>query len=119
MIEVLPGSEGNLLAVKASGTVTDEDYQKVFIPHLESVIKAHPGKVRNLFIFADDFRKYEMAAAWDDAVFGVKHRSDFEKAAVVGGPGWIEWGTKLLSHIVSGEVKHFENEADAWAWIKA
>lgn len=118
MIEVLPGSEGNLLAVKASGTVTDEDYKTVFIPKLEGVMKEH-GKARLLFVFADDFRKYELAAAWDDATFGVKHRSDFEKAAIVGGPGWIEWATKLVARMMPGEVKFFETEAEAWAWIKA
>ena len=107
-----------MVALKASGIVTDEDYQNVFIPKLEAVIKEH-GKARILFVFADDFRRYELAAAWDDATFGIKHRADFDKCAIVGASGWIERATKLVAHVISGEIKFFENETEAWDWVKA
>ena len=54
MIEILPESGGNLLAVMAHGEVTHEDYTQVLIPRLEAVIDRH-GKARLLYAFADDF----------------------------------------------------------------
>ena len=44
---------------------------------------------------------------WDDASFGMKHKDQFEKIAVVGAPKWVEWGTKLGGHFMSGTVKTF------------
>ena len=42
---------------------------------------------------------------WDDAHFGLKHRNDFEKMGVIGGPRWVEWGVKLAAMVVSGEIE--------------
>ena len=58
---------------------------------------------------------------WDDAKFGIKHKSDFEKVAVVGGPKWAEWCTKIASHLVAGEIKTYSADQldDAWSWVQA
>ncbi|NJL70471.1 MAG: STAS/SEC14 domain-containing protein [Candidatus Competibacteraceae bacterium] len=47
--------------------------------------------------------------------------NDFEKCAVVAGPNWVNWATKLAALIMTGEVKTFSSNAlnDAWAWIKS
>lgn len=119
MIEVMPESQGNVLIFKAVGKLTDKDYKDVLIPRLEEIIREH-GKARLLFSLGRDFHGWEAAAMWDDAHFGVAHRNDFEKMAVVGGPFWVDWGFKLAPLFMSGEVKTFtENEYDAaLQWIK-
>lgn len=119
MIEILPESQGNILAVKGSGRLTDFDYQTVLIPQLESLIHTY-GKVRFLFIMDEDFQGWDLEAAWDDATFGFRHRNDFEKVAVVGGPRWVEWCAKLSAHLLSGEIKTFppEQVKEAWDWIQ-
>lgn len=119
MIKVLEGSDGNLLGIEATEKLTDEDYKKVLIPRMDEIIKKH-GKARVLFQMGEEFHGWEPAAMWDDARFGMQHKNDFEKCAVVGGPKWVEWATKLGALIMSGEVKTYASDRanEAWQWIK-
>ena len=88
MLEVLPESGGNILVLKTVGKLTDADYKDVLIPRLGSIICDH-GKARLLVDMGDDFQGWEAAAFWDDARFGTRHRSDFEKMGILGGPRWV------------------------------
>ncbi len=117
MIEILDGSEGNCVGVRATGKLTDEDYRNVWIPKLEEVIAAH-GAFRCLLHMDEGFEGWELGAMWDDMHFGFKHRKEVEKIAVVGGPSWAEWSVKLGSLLVAGEVKAFPADKlnDAWDW---
>lgn len=119
MIEILE-QDGNIVSMQAKGKLTHNDYQQVLIPRLEQVIKEH-GKARILFAMGEEFHGWEPAAMWDDAKFGMQHRTDFEKCAVVGGPKWVEWATKIGTVIVSCECKTFPANqlTEARTWIKA
>ncbi len=118
MIEILE-QDGNIVCLQATGKLTHDDYQQVLIPRLEQVIKEH-GKARILFAMGEEFHGWELEAMWDDAKFGMKHRTDFEKLAVVGSPKWLEWATKIAAIVVSGEVRTFPpgQLAEAQSWIK-
>lgn len=120
MLKETAGSAKCILGVTATGTVTDDDYKSFLIPRLETIITKR-GKARLLFNFDDMFHGYELAAMWDDATFGLKHKNDFEKCAVVGGPKWVEWGTNLEKLLIKCEVKVFRSGQlqDAWNWIRA
>lgn len=120
MVEISPHSQGNVLILKATEKLTDADYRNVLIPNLETIIRKY-GKARFLLDLDDDFRGWEPAAMWDDARFGVAHRNDFEKLGVVGGPRWIEWGLRLATVFVSGEVKCFSpgERGQALNWINS
>jgi len=118
MIEVLPESHANILILRAVGKLTDQDYKDVLIPRLQSIIRDH-GKARLLIDMGDVFHGWEAAALWDDTRFGLIHRNDFEKMGVIGGPKWVDWGLKLATMVMSGEIKSFpsgEREA-AMNWI--
>ncbi len=119
MIEVLAKTQGKTLVVRLTGKATDQDYKKVFIPALENLLKEH-GKVRCVYFMDEGFQGWEVGAMWDDAKFGIKHRNDFEKIAVVGGPKWAEWSTKIAAHLVSAEIKTYPADQldDAWSWVK-
>ena len=120
MIEILPQSEGKTLGVRLTGKVTDEDYEKVFLPALDELIQKY-GKASCVYFMDEDFEGWKLGAMWDDASFGMKHRNDFEKIAVVGGPKWAEWATKVAAHLMSCEVKTYTGDQldDAWSWTKA
>jgi hypothetical protein len=119
MIKVSQESEGNVLVLSAEGKLTDKDYKDVLIPRLESIIRVH-GKARLLLDMGDEFHGWEPAAFWDDARFGLAHRNDFEKMAVIGGPKWVEWVLKIATLIMSGEVRSFspDKRAEALNWIR-
>ena len=117
MIEVMPESEGNMLVLWATGRLTDQDYKDVLIPRMENIIREH-GKARLVMDMSGDFRGWQVAAMWDDFRFGMAHRHDFERMAIVGGPRCVEWGTKLAKLMMSGEIQCFPPNAreDAIAW---
>jgi len=120
MIEVLPDSVGNILVLKTAGKLTDAVYKDVLIPRVKSAIRDH-GKTRILVGVGDDFHGWEVAAFWDDARIGITHRRDFEKLGVIGGSKWMEWGVKLATLIVCGEIRSFPagERGEALKWIRA
>ena len=120
MIEVLPESKGNILVVRAAGKLTDQDYKDVLIPRVDSIIREH-GRVRLLLDMGDEFHGWEPAALWDDTRLGLRHRNDFEKMGVIGGPKWVEWGLKLAATVIGGEIRSFSpgEREEALNWIKA
>ncbi|MCP4177870.1 MAG: STAS/SEC14 domain-containing protein [bacterium] len=119
MIEFLSESKGNLLVAKATEKLTVKDYEESFIPALNKLLEEYK-KIRIVFYLAEGFRGWELGAAWDDAKFGFKHRNDMEKIAVVGGPKWVEWSTKIGAHLIKCEVKTYnvDDLNTAVEWIK-
>ncbi|HEB93168.1 MAG TPA: STAS/SEC14 domain-containing protein [Gammaproteobacteria bacterium] len=67
----------------------------------------------------EDFRGWDLHAAWDDVAFGVKHYHDLERVALIGKPSWAAWMAKLSRPFTAAEVKHFPvDEVDvAWDWL--
>jgi len=120
MIEFMEESRGDTLALRASGTLTEDDYASVLIPKLEVLLQEY-GKLRVLFYMDEGFEGWKPGAAWDDAKFGIKHRDNFAKLAVVGEPSWVDWCVKLSAWIMEGEVKTFDESQlrDALDWISA
>jgi len=120
MIEIMPESNGSLLALKATGKLTDTDYKEVLIPKIEEIIR-RSGKAKALLYLPRDFTGWEAHAMWDDASFGLRHRNDFEKLAVVGAAKWVEWATRIGSHFMEGEVRTFPEAqlTEALNWIRA
>ncbi len=120
MVEIMHDSNGPVLAVKATGILTHADYQEVLIPKIAETIKRF-GKVRVLLHLTKDCGGWQLHAAWDDASFGVEHRRDFEKVAVVGGRRWVEWATKIGRLLLKGEVKVFSETQlqEALDWIQS
>ena len=119
MIEIMPESSDAVLVVKATGILTDADYKEIWIPKMEEVIKQF-GKVKVLLYMTEDCGGWQLHAAWDDAVFGLKNRRHFEKVAVVSASKWLEWASRLASHLIDGEAKTFSEDQlqEALYWIK-
>jgi len=119
MIEFINEGEGKLVGIRVTGTLSDADYREVLIPRLEAIFAEH-GKLDLLVHFDEGFKGWDLKAAWDDAAFGLKHRTDFGKLAVVGAPNWVDWCIKLSGFLWKGEIRVFPAEelAAAWRWLK-
>jgi len=119
MITILPDTEGKALVAEASEKLTTKDYEEVFLPKLDELIHQY-GKIRMAFYLDDSFAGWEPGAMWDDAKYGLAHRKDFERIAIVGGPRWVEWMTKLGAHFMPAEVRTFAKPAlpEAIKWVK-
>lgn len=108
MITIRQETEGNTLVIEAAGKLTATDYEETFIPKLEALIKQHE-KIRVVFYLNDSFEGWDLNAMWDDAKFGLQHKNDFERIALVGGPRWAVWLTRLSSHFMNSEIKIFDS----------
>lgn len=117
MIEVVD-RKGNAVRLRASGKVSDEDYEKVLVPAIEAVLKEN-DKVSCQIEFSGEYRGFELGAMWEDAKFGLKHRRDFTRCSVVGAPKWMEWGVKVGDKLTGAKLKTYPSEQaeDAWNWV--
>lgn len=119
MIESLSESHGNVVGLRASGKLTDDDYKKILAPHIEAVAQEY-GRVRILLYLDESFEGWEPKALWDDFELSFGKLGDsFEKIALVGGPIWVEWGMELGKYLIPVVVKTFPGDQlqEAWDWI--
>ncbi len=119
MLEILPETDERTLVVKASEGLTSRDYEDIFIPQLDQGL-SKIGKIRVVIFFDDTFIGWKPGAAWDDIIFGIQHRHDFEKVAVVGKQNWLDWATKIGSYFMDGQVETYTPDSfqDAVRWVK-
>jgi hypothetical protein len=120
MIEFMEESEGDVLGVRARGTLTRGDYRQVLAPRLESLVQRF-GSVRVLFLMDEPFQGWDLGGAWANTSMDVRHRKDLEKVAMVGAPTWEERCVKLAGVLIAGEVRTFPAERlqDAWTWLRS
>jgi hypothetical protein len=82
-IENLPSGA---VGFEAHGRVTEADRRTVLEPTIEWALEA-TGKVRLLYVAASDFDGYDRGGLYDEAVFGTRHFTDFERIAFVAEDG--------------------------------
>jgi hypothetical protein len=106
MIEFLPQSHDNFIAIKVGGTLTARDYERELIPKLDELLSKN-STINILFVMDETFSGWSMNAAWDDATYALKHRAQFDRIAVVGGPAWVGWCMRAGAFLMSGEIRSF------------
>ena len=105
------------LSLKAVGKLTHADYD-IINPMIESALSEVKEPKVNVLIDGTELEGWELRAAWDDLKLGLKHNNEFDKIALYGNKNWQEMAAKIGSWFVSGEMKYFENFADAMKWLK-
>lgn len=116
MITVEHGREREMIVIRASGTLSSDDYARS-VPEIEHAIDLSQGPLR-VKLRLEDFHGWEIGALWRELAFDVRHRGDFGRIAVIGETGLEAWGTTLSAPFARAETRFFptgrENEADAW-----
>ena len=115
---ILDGYPDNVVAFRAEGVITRDDYEETLIPIVEERINAR-GQVKLLYWCGDEFKGFSAGAMWDDARFGLTHLGDFSKIAVVSDIEWVRQSVKLFAPLVRAPVQVFHNTdiEDAKRWI--
>jgi len=104
------------IEISMLGKLTHEDYQ-VFVPMIDRALKEVKGLEVDLLVDMRNFKGWEFMAAWDDFKFGVKHRNAFNKIAIIGNKKWEETSTGMMSHLMKGKVKFFQEREKALSWL--
>lgn len=118
MFQRIQSAPATILAVRAVGKITDEDYKTMLIPAVEYRIKTD-GKVRLLYEIGHEFEGFDPQAALDDAQLGLTHWEDFERVAIVTDREWIANAMRLFMPFQPAKMKLFSvehlEEAMTWA----
>lgn len=104
------------MTLRVIGKLTHDDYQTI-TPMIDAAVEGLDHPQINALINLVDFEGWELRAAWDDLKLGLKHGRKFNKIAIVGNKKWEQYMAKIGSWFISGEIRYFEDEAEACAWL--
>jgi len=118
MFETLEGFDDNVVAVKAVGRVTAEDYRDVLVPAVQRAA-AGGQKARLLLDLGEGFEGYDAGAMFADAGLGMGHLGSFERMAIVTDTEWVSRAINLFGPLIPGDVRVFPSAESAVArsWI--
>ncbi len=121
MVEPIEGMPPGTLGFRLSGKISRDEYFQILDPVLEKLERGE--QVSFLVEAADDFQGLDAGALWEDmkaaGAVGLKHRSSWERLAVVTDKDWIRHGIAAFSWVIPGEIRVFEpgQLAEAKVWI--
>ena len=121
MVERLEGMPPGTIGFRISGKVTRDEYHELLAPVHEALERGEP--LSYLVSTAPDFDGLELGALWDDVKaagsVGLKHRSSWERFAVVTDKDWMRNAIAAFGWISPGELRVFEpDQLDAAkAWV--
>ena len=117
MFQEIPVNDEHIIAFKATGKLTHDDYQQ-FLPQLEPKIEK-AGCV-SVLLELEDFHGWELAAAKDDYEFGKKHAQSFKRIAIVGDQRWGHLLAIFSRPFIDAEVRYFAHSDlhQAWDWLR-
>lgn len=118
--DILEGYPKDVIACRATGTISHDDYVNTLIPAVEAKIEQQ-GKVKLLVWCGHEFEGATAGAMWEDACFGMTHIGDFARIAVVSDIGWLRKSAKLFAPLISAPIQFFHDDEidEAKLWISS
>jgi len=106
------------IGFEAIGRVTEEDQVEVLEPTIDAMLEGgHP--VRLLYLAGPRFAGYDPNTLLDNAVFGTRHFTDFEKIAFLVEEGPYRRAVVALEGLMPADLRLFSTGAveQAKAWL--
>ena len=118
MIEIIDGLPKHVLAIRATGLVSGEDYRNIVRPAVEARRTANK-KLCLLYHFPPAFRKFTTTALWDDTQIGLHRLTGFARVAVVTDIEWLRTLVNGLRPAEAIETRAFADDGfdEARDWI--
>jgi SpoIIAA-like len=121
VVERVSDLPAGVLGFRASGKITRDEYQELMKPIYEALGQ---GKKLNIYFeLAGDFEGLDFGALWEDlkaaGSVGLKHRSSWQRMAVVTDKDWIRHGAAVFGPLAPGELRVFgpAETTQAKAWV--
>jgi hypothetical protein len=121
VIEKVTDLPPGTLGFRASGKITADEYRQMMEPIYAALERGE--KLNIYFELADDFHGLDLGALWQDmraaGSVGLKHRSSWQRMALVTDKDWVRHGASAFGWLAPGELRLFEpSERDtARAWM--
>jgi SpoIIAA-like len=108
------------MGFRGSGKITSDDYRQMMEPIYAALERGE--KLNIYFELAEDFTGLDSGALWQDmkaaGSVGLKHRSSWERMALVTDKDWLRHRASAFGWLALGELRLFElserDEARAW-----
>ena len=109
----------NVVAFRATGEVTQDDYKNVIFPAVENLVK-RIDEINFLFLIDTDLENFTTAAWMQDGWLGLKNLAKWNRSAIVTDSEKAISFTNGFSYMVPGEFKGFRKEAfnEAMNWVE-
>jgi hypothetical protein len=121
MVEGVVDLPDGVLGFRATGKITADEYRELMKPIYAALERGE--KLNIYFELAEDFHGLDLAALWDDlkaaGSVGLKHRSSWQRMAVVTDKDWIRHGAAVAGWLAPGELRLFDPDERpaAKAWV--
>jgi hypothetical protein len=117
MFKFIEGLPQDVMAIKATGKVTHEDYRDTLIPKAE--VMMGKGPIRMLYVIGPECTGFEVEALWDDGKLGFRHWHDFSQIALVSDLTWVRASVNIFKPFFHCDVRLFSDSelAAAKDWI--
>ena len=116
MFRLVPTESDTVLRIDCEGKLSTQDVAGIH-EALHRYLEAE-GRT-SLVIGLANFEGYESGTALrKDLQMDLRHRSDFQRVALIGDQSWGEWGATLGDLFSSAEIRWFDDvqASDAVAW---
>lgn len=112
-------SPQNVVAFKATGEITGNDYKSVMAPAVEQLVQ-QINEINFLFLIDTEIENFTMAGWMEDALMGLKNLGKWNRAAIVTDSEKAISFTNKFSYVVPGEFKGFKKNAfhEAMNWVE-
>ena len=121
MVERVADLPEDVLGFRATGTITRDEYRELMEPIYATLERGE--KLNIYFELADAFHGLDLGALWEDmkaaGSVGLKHRSSWQRLAVVTDKDWIRHAAAAAGWLAPGELRLFApgETAAAKAWV--
>jgi hypothetical protein len=100
----------NVVAFRATGEVTKEDYQAVVVPAVEKLVQ-RINEINFLLVLDTDVENFTAGAWVQDALLGLKNFGKWNRAAIVSDSDNVITFTNGFSYIAPGEFRGFKKDS--------
>lgn len=106
--------QDNLVSLAVLGEFTLADFKE--FEELACFKIKFEGPV-NLFFDLRQMAGFTVDMAWEEIRFSREHGGDFSRIAVLADSQWVTWSAWLSQIFVSADLRVFEDEQEARAWL--
>jgi len=118
MISQITDVPDNMVAFRATGKVTKDDFDTVVIPTVDKAVAAN-GVLNYMLVLNTDVSNFEGGAWLKDAFLGIKNIAKWNRSAIVSDSTGVKIFTDVFSVITPGEFKGFKMDqlSEAISWV--
>ena len=121
MVEPIGDLPAGVLGFRITGKLERDEYHDTLMAPIYAALE-RGEKLRVLVELPDDFQGLDAGALWEDlkaaGSVGLKHRSSWDRLAVVTDKDWMRHSISAFGWLSPGELRVFEpdelDEAKAW-----